>query len=385
MSTIAIKRSCASASRERAATPASESLPLQILATVMALSGVGLVMIYSASAISGQDPLTQADSFAYVKRQLLALIPGAIAMMLIARSDYRRLAKFSPVVLAAVLVLLVLVLVPSIGHVSHGARRWIRFGGFGLQPSEFLKPALILFAAGFVTRSGPRLGEFRRGFLPSMGIVLVSVGLVVAEPDLGTGLFILAVSSTVFIVGGVKLRHVLPVVALAIPVVLFTMLSHFDYIQGRLESFRSGEPHYHVKQSLVALGSGGVLGQGLGAGRQKLYFLPEKSSDFIFAVLGEELGFAGSALVVVLYVALLALGFRAALRAPDLCGFLIAFGVSFAIALQAVMNIAVVTGSVPTKGISLPFISLGGSSLLSTFLSVGLLLSVARRATEADS
>ncbi len=366
----------------RASTPVAESLPLEILATVMALSGIGLVLIYSASAISGEDPLRQTDSFLYLKKQILVLIPGAIVMMLLARCDYRRLARASPFVLAAVLFLLVLVLVPGIGHVSHGARRWFRVGGLSLQPSEFLKPAIVLFAAGFVARADERLGEFRRGFLPSMGVVLVAVGLVVAEPDLGTGLFVLAVASTVFIVGGVKLRHVLPVVALAIPVVLITMLSHFEYVQGRLESFRSGEPHYHVRQSLVALGSGGLLGQGLGAGRQKLYFLPERASDFVFAVLGEETGLVGCAVVISLYVALLLFGFKAARRAPDMCGFLVAFGVSFAIALQAVMNIAVVTGSVPTKGIALPFLSLGGSSLLSTFASVGLLLSVARRATE---
>jgi cell division protein FtsW len=366
----------------------SGSLRNAYLLNVLALLGIGVVMVFSSSAIRLM-PGMESDPFVFIKRHLLFLGLGLAAMALIARADYALWLKAAKPLYLLALALLVLTLIPGIGTEYNGARRWLRFGGFGLQPSDFAKFALLVMAAAFAATRKEQLADFRRGFLPACLFVGIYSVLCMAQPDFGTSLFLAASAFLVLICGGLRVRHLVLVAALMLPVASVVMYSKFDHIQSRVLVFLDpaadplGKGH-QVNQSLIAIGSGGVEGQGLGNSTQKLYYLPEQETDFIFAVLAEETGFVGSAVTLALYAALMVLGMKVARRARDRFGTLLATGVTGAIGLQAVINIAVVTASVPTKGIGLPFISFGGSACFFYLCGVGLVLSVARRCVSAQ-
>lgn len=366
----------------------SKSLRNAYLLNVLALLGIGVVMVFSSSAIRLM-PGMETDPFVFIKRHLLFLGLGLGAMAVIGRLDYalwQRMAK--PLYLLG-LALLVLTLIPGIGTEYNGARRWIRFGGFGLQPSDFAKFALLIAAAAYAAVRKDELATFRRGFVPACIFVGIYCVLCMAQPDFGTSLFLAASSFLVLICGGLRMRHLLVVMALMLPVASVVMYAKFEHIQTRVLVFLDpaadplGKGH-QVNQSLIAIGSGGMEGQGLGNSTQKLYYLPEQETDFIFAVLAEETGFVGSAITLALFASLMVLGMQIARRSRDRFGTLLALGVTGAIGLQAAINIAVVTASVPTKGIGLPFISFGGSACFFYLCGVGLVLSVARRCVSAQ-
>jgi cell division protein FtsW len=352
------------------------------LLNVLALVGIGVVMVFSSSAIR-VVPGAEVDPFVFIKRHLLFLGAGIAAMAVIARVDYGLWQKLAKPIYLLGLALLVLTLIPGIGTEFNGARRWLRFGGFGIQPSDFAKFALLIAAASYAVVRRRELGSIRRGFLPACMFVGIYCVLVMAQPDFGTSLFLAASSFMVLIAGGLRKRHLLCAGLILLPFASVVMYAKFDHIQSRVMTFLDpsldprGKGH-QVKQSLIAIGSGGVEGQGLGRSMQKLYYLPEQETDFIFAVLAEESGFIGSALTLALFVSLMILGIRIARRARDRFGSLLAIGITGAIGLQAAINIAVVTASVPTKGIGLPFISFGGSSCFFYLCGVGMVLSVAR-------
>ena len=350
-----------------------------IIAVVSVLAVIGLVMVASTKMVAADGP----GACGHLNRQLLWVALAVMFMFIFSRIDYRLLAVFSPFILTGTVLLLIAVLV--IGTPHNGARRWIRFLGFGVQPSEMAKLALVLFVAAWLSRDPERPKSFRQGFLPVLIVSGLIGGLVLIEPDFGTAVLIVAVA----VIIGTRVRHVVPLAVLSIPL-FYHLVWTVKYRHDRLLAFLNPWEYYdgvgyQLCQSLVALGTGGMAGVGAGQSRQKLGFLPEAVHDFIFAILGEELGILGAVVVVVLFAAFVVLGMRVALRARDRLGFLIATGVTLTIGFQALINMAVVTGSAPTKGISLPFVSFGGSSLFFLMCSVGVLLNVARRTEKAEA
>lgn len=288
--------------------------------------------------------------------------------------------------MVASLVLLAVVLLPGIGHTSNGAQRWFRMGPMSFQPSEFVKLTLVVWLAAHLTRASSQLSDWKLGVLPAAGPLALAGLLVIVEPDLGTALFLAAVGAAMMLVGGVPVKKLALLCLAAVPVVLWQVIRRWDVVVHRFAVFGgdgagASEMNHQVKQSLIALGSGGVFGRGVGAGMQKLLYLPEAHTDFILPVLGEELGFVGTSLVILLFAGFVVCGLKITIGAAarDRFGFLLAFGWVFCIGLQAAGNIAVVTGSVPTKGIALPFLSLGGSSLVVLCMALGLMYAVAAR------
>lgn len=355
-----------------------------IICLVTALLGIGVLMVYSSDWASSMG--IKGDGSAALIRHMIGLLIGVGIAVGIVWLGYWRL---EPVIIAYILlglaaVGLILVLIPGIGSVHGGARRWIRFGALvGFQPSEFAKLSMILFLASWASKNRDRMHELVRGFLIPLAAVVGLTGLTVLEPDFGTATFMAILGMMVLAVAGA--RWVYMAITLVVTAPVLCVLVYLEpYRMKRLLAFMdpwgdSSGAGYHLIQSWIALGSGGVIGKGLGAGYQKLLFLPESSGDFVFAVLGEELGFLGAFGLMMIFGLLTWQGLRVALMAKDHYGRVLSLGVTFMLGYQAAFNMAVALGCVPTKGIALPFISSGGSSVLSSLVAVGLLLSVARR------
>jgi cell division protein FtsW len=359
-----------------------QSAQHSLLAVVALLLAVGIVMIYSATAARS---IEFSDSTYRLRRQILWALLSIIGMTLAWGTDYREVTKRSTWLLAGAGALLLLVLIPGLGHQVGGARRWFRFSVVSFQPSEFAKIAVVIFAAAYAVTRRDRIKEFRKGFLPAFAAVAGVALLIMMEPDFGTAVFLGTVGVIVLIVGGIRLLHLLPFAAAGGAGILGILLlapQKFAHVWNRLAVWwnPASDPlggAHQLNQSLIALGSGGQFGVGIGQSMQKLYFLPEHHTDYIFAILGEELGFMGTAGVIVLFMVFIWQGMKIAAGARDRLGFLLAFGITFQIGLQAAMNIAVVTASIPPKGISLPFISFGGSSLFFLMAEVGILANIA--------
>ncbi len=339
----------------------------------VALSALGLVMVYSAGAWLGHELFGNWEFFLH--RQAGFLVVGLALMLILSRVDYRLLRRFAPHLMLGAVAMLLLVLV--VGQEINGARRWIRYGPVGIQPSEIAKVTLTIFLAATLARQGERVRTFKKGFLPVMLIAGVTMLLVLLEKDLGTTILLGSLTLIMLFSAGTRMSYVVAAVMLAAPLV-WQQIIGVDYRRGRLEEFMSGDG-YQVHQALIAIGSGGPWGRGLGNGRQKLGFLPENHTDFILATVGEELGFVGIALVLGLVALLVWRGLTIARQASDRFGTYLATGLSALFGLQALVNMAVVLELIPAKGITLPFLSYGGSSLLASLGAVGILLSISRR------
>jgi cell division protein FtsW len=365
-----------------------ESPRRNLLILIGALLSLGLVMVYSASFVTAEKRFGSPTFF--LERHCIYLLAGCIALAVGALTDYHQLARKWRWLLVFAFGLLIMVLVPGLGERLNGARRWFSFGPLTLQPSEVAKPLLIVGLAGWAVSRKDLIGTFRHGFLPGAALVGSAVLLVALEPDLGTAALLTAVLGSILIVSGVRLTHALPALLVAVPVGAVCAWSRLGYIQSRIAEFLSATPDpqgrgYQVTQALIAQGSGGLLGTGVGQGNAKLLFLPEAHNDFIFALIGEELGLIGALAVIGCFALLVWQGWRIARSAPDLLGSLLALGVTLLVGLQSAMNIAVVTRSMPTKGISLPLISYGGSSLIFTLFALGLLLNIATHRSSAQA
>jgi len=337
---------------------------------------LGLVMVYSNTAVACRLSLVDNDRLV---KQVVWVAVSLAALTACAFIDYHWLAKHSRLVLLLTFGALLAVL--AFGTPVNGARRWFQVGPANLQVSEFAKIAVILYVASFVSRKREVLGSFWQGFVPPLMMVGITFGLIFIEPDFGTATLIAAVALALLVVAGVRWRHVLPLVTITLPV-LFFLLKMKEYRWRRMVAFLDpmADPQgtgYHVVQSMIALACGGLAGQGPGAGLQKLGFLPESETDFVFAIIGQETGFIGCILLIAIFVVLFYTGVRIARAAPDVLGSLLALGVTLLIGFQMIINIGVATSAMPTKGISLPFVSYGGSSLLALSIGVGLLLNVA--------
>ena len=352
-----------------------------LVSCVAALLALGMVMLYSSS-------MAQVGTH-YLVKQLVGCAIGMVLCVMAAALDYRRLKKFAWPLFALAVVLLVLVFLPPIGIRRNGAARWLGYGRTSLfQPSEFAKLALILVLAWYCEWFQRQMPTLKRGMvIPGLFIGLV-LGLIFKEPDVGNMLLLATVSGVLLLIGGIRLRYFLPpVIAGALAVGLFIynnpMRSERIYSWLHLEETKQAKG-VQAYQAMVALGSGGVTGKGLGDSRQKLGFVPEHHTDFIFSIIGEELGLVATLLVIAGFVVIVFCGTYIAINAADTFGLLLGSGITFLIGLEAFINIGVVTSALPNKGLPLPFISYGGSNLLIALVSVGLLLSIARQARETD-
>jgi cell division protein FtsW len=339
----------------------------------LALGCLGLVMVYSSSAWFGSRSLHSWEYF--LRRQAIFFGLGVATMLAVSRIDYRILRRFAPHLMGLAVVLLVLVL--FISEEINGAKRWIDLGPIHMQPSEIAKIALAVFLATTLAQRGEQIRRFKTGFLPPMIAACATMVLVLMEKDLGTTVLLGTLSLILLYVAGTRASWVLAAIMVALPVA-WSQIVNVEYRRARVEGFLSGED-YQVEQGLIAIGSGGPFGLGLGNGRQKLGFLPENHTDFILATVGEELGVAGIFVIVCLFALLVWRGLVIARQAQDRFGTYLAIGLSALFGLQALVNMAVVLSVMPAKGIALPFVSYGGSSLLVSMASIGVLLSISRR------
>ena len=350
-----------------------------LLMVIGALLALGLVMVYSASFVMAEK--TQHCATYYLQHQAIYLLAGCFALALTSLWDYHRLARHWKWFIGAAVLLLLAVMAPGVSAKINGARRWFSLGGVTLQPSEMVKPLMILGLAGWIAKTRNKISTLKEGFIPGALITGTVVVLVAIEPDMGTAGLLAIVFAALLFVGGIRMKYAVPAFFVSLPLGALVAYSKLGYIRSRIEEFLSGaDPRgagYHINQSLMGLGSGGIFGVGLGQGHSKLLYLPEIHNDFIFALIGEELGLIGTLSTLALFALFVIQGWRVARRAPDMLGSLIALGVTLCIGLQAAINIAVVTHSMPTKGIALPMISYGGSSMVFTLAAVGLLLNVA--------
>jgi cell division protein FtsW len=361
-----------------------------LFGVTLALCLLGAVMIYSASAVTADQQYGR--SYIFLLRQAAWLLLGLLGMFALMRTDYRRLREPAVVYPTVFLVLLMLVGAFFLDK-SHATHRWIKFGPVNIQPSELAKLAVVLYLAWFLDlkRRGASSMEFRKEdflhtILPVAGPILVCVVLILLEPDLGTSVDIVLVTTAILFVAGLSWKWLVTGVAAGLPI-LYLLITHVSYRQARLMAFLDpgSDPQgsgFQLLQSLIAVGSGGFTGVGLMESKQKLFYLPEAHTDFIFAVICEELGFVGALIVIALFVVYGWRGLRAAFGAPDGFGRLLALGITAMVLCQALINFAVVLGMVPTKGIPLPFVSYGGSSLLVMLLATGVLLNISQQARE---
>jgi cell division protein FtsW len=356
----------------------SDNFDYSLLFIAVILVILGSIMVFSSSVIMAdarfQSPYT------FVIKQLMWVILGSITMYVLANFDYRNLQKMARILMVISLVLLLMVLV--IGTVKGGARRWLRFGPISFQPSEIAKLVMVVTLADYIDRKKSRLKELK-GLVPPLLIIGSLCGLIGLEPDLGTPILIVLVGMCLLYAAGTRFKYIFWLGLGAIPVIIVEILRK-PYRLVRMRNFLSswGNIHsgsYQLNQSILALGNGGFLGRGLGQSQMKLNYLPEPHTDFIFPIIGEELGFIGTVFVITLFLLFFWRGMKIARTSQDLFGELVALGITWAICFQAVLNMGVAAGVLPTKGLPLPFVSFGGTSLLLNMACVGILLNISKK------
>ena len=351
-----------------------------LLFAVLTLLAIGIIMIFSASSIRGEEMFN--DSYHFLKRQAVFAVIGLIVMAIVMNIDYHIFEKYAKYIILFAIVLLALVLIPGIGKKVGGSRRWLGIAGLGGQPSEVAKLALIMYIAQFYTRKNNLIKSFKKGILPILIVTGIIFMLILIEPDLGTASLILAIVFVMLFANGAKIWHLIGLGMVSVPAVFYFIYSE-PYRKERFLAFLDPwsdplDTGYHIIQSLLALGSGGLFGVGLGNSHQKFLYLPEPGTDFIFAIIGEELGFLATLLVILLYLVVAWKGLKISYNTKDRFGSILAMGITVMIIVQAILNIAVVTASMPITGITLPFISYGGSSLVMFLFSVGILLNISK-------
>lgn len=353
-----------------------------LVAFVVGLVVLGVIMLTSTSSVRAADKF--ADALYYAKRQLAWIGLALILGIGLARFDYHLWRKAAPLMACTAVIALLLVFVQGIRCKVGGSYRWVRIAGLSFQPSEFAKIALVITLSAWMSAVGPRARELTHGFLYPAAIIGVMAGLVMLEPDFGTTLLLGTVGLLLMYVGGSRLTY-LAVLAAAGLVGFSVAVLHDPVRMGRILAFLMPEKYpvtaYHLAQSKIAFIKGGVFGVGLGRSIQKQYYLPEAHTDFIFAIIGEERGLLATGTVLALFSGILACGLIITMRAPDVFGRLLGFGMTMLVTIQAAINIGVVTGCLPTKGLPLPFISYGGSSMLASVAAVSILYNIAQHCT----
>ncbi len=349
-----------------------------ILGIVILLVLLGIIMVFSTSAILAYQRCN--DPYFFLKRQIIWAIIGFLFLFIFLRIDYNKLQPYCRFLFFSTLILLIIIFIPGIGHSVKGSSRWIKIGMINVQPSELAKFALIFYMADFLDRKQSKINEVKKVFIPFIFIVSIYLFLIYLEPDFGTT-FVIGITFIVLLIfGNVRLRYIFGLLLIYFPLVYLALFRVF-YRKERLVAFLNPWLHYSGKgyqiiQALLAFGAGGILGKGWGESQIKLFYLPNPHTDFIFSVIGEELGFIGASLVIIMFIIFLVKGMNVSLKAPNLFGTLVAAGIVFIISFQAIVNICVVTKIIPPTGITLPFISYGGSSLVCSLAAVGVLLNI---------
>jgi len=353
-----------------------------LLFAILMLLVISVVMVYSSSSVVALT--TYDDSSFFMKRQLLWVAAGLVLLTLTMRIDHRRLSDQRVVltVMAVSFILLALTLFPGIGRMVNGSRRWLRLGMMSFQPAELAKFAIVVYMSYYVAKKGERIRDFMNGMVPAYVVTAVFLSLAVLQPDFGSAMTLACVAGIMLFAGGANILHIGGTLLAALPLIIFAV-AHKAYRWRRIVAFLDpwSDPQgagHQIIQSFLAFGSGGLFGRGLGEGRQKLLFLPERHSDFIYAVIGEELGLIGALAVMLLYLIILWRGVRISLAVGDPFSKLLALGITLLICLQGLINMAVVTGILPTKGIALPLVSYGGSSIVITMGALGVLLNISK-------
>jgi cell division protein FtsW len=352
-----------------------------LLLGVAALVGLGAIMVFNVSYFHGQE---MGDTMHFFRKHVTSIVLGVIAAAVTARIPSERLRQVAYPLLVVAIVMLVAVLIPGIGARRSGAQRWFPLGPLSFQPTEVAKFAVVLYLAASIVRKGERMRELGFGVMPHLVVVGVVAGLSLLEPDFGTAALVMAILFAMLFVGGARVAHLGMLCSAVLPLLVWVVVME-PYRLARVLTFLdyTKDPQgmgFQLLQSLISFGSGGVSGVGLGQSEQKMFFLPAAHTDFIFSVIGEEFGLVGACVVVALFVVVGARGLRIAARHPDPFASLLAFGTTVLIVLQGALNIGVVLGCLPTKGLALPFISYGGSAMTIVLAEVGVLLALAREA-----
>ncbi|MBU1852665.1 MAG: putative lipid II flippase FtsW [Candidatus Omnitrophica bacterium] len=352
-----------------------------LLIVVAVLVCIGIVMVYSSSSCYAYERFH--DSAFYLKRHILYFMIGLALSLFVLKFDYKKIRKSSKILLALSVFSLVVVFLPGIGHAAGGAKRWIKLGILSFQPSEFAGLFLIIYLADILERKQHLIRNFFYGFMPPLIISGVVVLLILLQPDLGNAVALLAVVLIMLFASGANMMHVVTLVLLFLPTLYFLIFRvpyRLRRIIGYLDPWSEAQTEgFQIVQSFLALGSGGIFGLGLGCSRQKLFYLPQAHTDFIFSIIGEELGLIGTVGTVFLFSAFVCLGIIISIKARDLFAKFLALGITVSIGFKAFINIAVSTGAIPTKGLPLPFISYGGTALIFNIVGVAILLSIANK------
>lgn len=351
-----------------------------ILITVLLLLALGVSMVYSASSYYASRKFGNKEY--YLIRQLIWATIGIVAMLVVSRIDYRRLAQFSPILMLVSIILLILVRIPGIGSNVNGAWRWFNFGFMSFQPSEMVKLSLILFFSFSLSKKNDILQYFWKGLVPYLLIIGVIDALLMLQPHYSATILVTGVAVIILFVAGAKIWHLVLLAIPVIPLGIYFILTE-EYRLKRLLTFLDPfkdptDAGYQIINSLYAIGSGGIFGKGIGQSVQKHLYIPEPHTDFIFSIAAEELGFIGATTILLLFLVLIWRGIRIAMHAPDTLGSLIAVGLTSLISLQVIVNVAVVTSSMPVTGMPLPFFTAGGSSLAFLLVGIGMLLNISR-------
>jgi cell division protein FtsW len=355
-----------------------------LLCAVLALICIGVVMVYSSSFFLAERTSSFSNGYFFFNKHLTWVLISIVAMLLIKEVPYQFYSKISFIMLLVTAGLLIAVFIPGIGRYYYGAHRWIKIGPVGFQPSEFVKFGLIIFIAAFISKDPERLRDFKKGLLPLLIIIGVVLGLIMVEPDIGTTAFLVIIASILIFVGGAKLMHTVPIVASVVVLGAIAAFVFFPHVVDRCTTFLdpTADPAgkgYQINQALIGLGAGGFNGAGIGLSKQKLFYLPQQHTDFIMAIIGEEFGFIGIMFIMFLFFLIFWKGWQVFRKSTDNFAALLSLGITLIITLQALLNLAVVTASMPTKGMGMPFISYGGSAILATMCGVGILLNIAKQ------
>lgn len=349
-----------------------------LLLAVILISLFGLLMIYSSSNIWAEYKYN--DPYKYLKSQAIFLIIGYILMIIISKFPYQNYKKLANIIFLTCTIMLILVLIPGIGTVRNGSRSWFGIGSLGLQPSEFTKLGLIIFTSKYLANNTKELKDIKKGVLPILGVLFLIFGLIMLEPDFGTGVVIVMTIIVLLFISGVKMNFFIKIGILGlIGIIVLILIAPYrlerivSFINPWTDPLGSG---FQIIQSLYAIGPGGLLGLGFGNSIQKHFYLPEPQTDFIFAIISEEFGLLGVLIISTLFITIIYSGLKISMRCQDNFGKFLAFGITFGLAFQTILNLMVVVGLLPVTGVTLPFLSYGGSSLLISLINIGILLNI---------